>query len=99
MDHECVGTTKSSLAAEKAIHGLHYNTSIRVYNEFFDAIVQMQMRNITNMYVNIDEELLNNFINMRKGTCGKNMNEIIVIKKLQILQNDITLPSQVLNHR
>ena len=36
-----VGITKSSLAAEKTVHGLHYNTLIRVYKEIFDAIVQI----------------------------------------------------------
>ena len=61
-----VGTTKTSLAAEKAVHGLHYNTSVRVYRKIFDAIVQIQMEDFTNMYVNIDRELINNFINLRK---------------------------------
>ena len=33
------GTTKSASAAEKAVYGLHYNTTIGVYKEIFDAIV------------------------------------------------------------
>ena len=85
-----VATIKSSLAAEKTVHVLHYNTSIRVYKEIFDAIVQMRMEDITNMYVNIDEELLSNLINLRKSTCAKNMSEIVVIEEFQILEKDIT---------
>ena len=85
-----VATTKSSLVAEKTVHVLHYNTSIRVYKEIFDAIVQMRMEDITNMYVNIDEELLSNLINLRKSTCAKNMSEIVVIEEFQILEKDIT---------
>ena len=85
-----VATIKSSLVAEKTVHVLHYNTSIRVYKEIFDAIVQMRMEDITNMYVNIDEELLSNLINLRKSTCAKNMSEIVVIEEFQILEKDIT---------
>ena len=85
-----VATIKSSLAAEKTVHVLHYNTSIRVYKEIFDAIVQMRMEDITNMYVNIDEELLSNLINLRKSTCAKNMSQIVVIEEFQILEKDIT---------
>ena len=85
-----VATIKSSLVAEKIVHVLHYNTSIRVYKEIFDAIVQMRMEDITNMYVNIDEELLSNLINLRKSTCAKNMSEIVVIEEFQILEKDIT---------
>ena len=58
------GTTKSSSTAEKVAHGLHYNTSIH--------IVQMQMESITNMYLNIDEELLNKLIKLRVSLCLKN---------------------------
>ena len=85
-----VATIKSSLVAENTVHVLHYNTSIRVYKEIFDAIVQMRMEDITNMYVNIDEELLSNLINLRKSTCAKNMSEIVVIEEFQILEKDIT---------
>ena len=85
-----VATIKSSLVAEKTVHVLRYNTSIRVYKEIFDAIVQMRMEDITNMYVNIDEELLSNLINLRKSTCAKNMSEIIVTEEFQILEKDIT---------
>ena len=85
-----VATIKSSLVAEKTVHVLHYNTSIRVYKEIFDAIVQMRMEDITTMYVNIDEELLSNLINLRKSTCAKNMSEIVVIEEFQILEKDIT---------
>ena len=85
-----VATIKSSLVAEKTVHVLHYNTSIRVYKEIFDAIVQMRMEDITNMYVNIDEELLSNLINLRKSTCAKNMSQIVVIEEFQILEKDIT---------
>ena len=85
-----VATIKSSLVAEKTVHVLHYNTSIRVYKEIFDAIVQMRMEDITNMYVNIDEELLSNLINLRKSTCAENMSEIVVIEEFQILEKDIT---------
>ena len=85
-----VATIKSSLVAEKTVHVLRYNTSIRVYKEIFDAIVQMRMEDITNMYVNIDEELLSNLINLRKSTCAKNMSEIVVIEEFQILEKDIT---------
>ena len=85
-----VATIKSSLVAEKTVRVLHYNTSIRVYKEIFDAIVQMRMEDITNMYVNIDEELLSNLINLRKSTCAKNMSEIVVIEEFQILEKDIT---------
>ena len=85
-----VATIKSSLVAEKTVHVLHYNTSIPVYKEIFDAIVQMRMEDITNMYVNIDEELLSNLINLRKSTCAKNMSEIVVIEEFQILEKDIT---------
>ena len=85
-----VATIKSSLVAEKTVHVLHYNTSIRVYKEIFDVIVQMRMEDITNMYVNIDEELLSNLINLRKSTCAKNMSEIVVIEEFQILEKDIT---------
>lgn len=85
-----VATIKSSLVAEKTVHVLHYNTSIRVYKEIFDAIVQMRMEDITNMYVNIDEELLSNLINLRESTCAKNMSEIVVIEEFQILEKDIT---------
>ena len=94
-----VATTKSSLVAEKTVHVLHYNTAIRVYKDIFDAIVQMRMEDIRNMYVNIDEELLSNLINLRKSACAKNMSEIIVIEEFQILEKDITTvtsrPSQV----
>ena len=48
------------------------------------------MKDITNMYVNIDEKLLNNLINFIKNTCEKNVNEIFVMEKFQILQKDIT---------
>ena len=84
-------TTKSSLAAEKSVHGLHYNTSICVYKKIFDAIVRMQMEDITNMYVNIDEELLNKLIKLRKSICSKNVNKIVGIEKFQILQKNITV--------
>ena len=59
----------------------------------------MRMEDITNMYVNIDEDLLSNLINLRKSACAKNMSEIIVIEEFQILEKDITTvtsrPSQV----
>ena len=60
-----------SLGAEKAVHSLHYNTLICIYEEIFNAMVQMQMEDIMNMYFNIDEKLLNNLINLRKSTCEK----------------------------
>ena len=81
------GATKSSSAAEKVVNGLHYNTSIH--------IVQMRMENIANMYLNIDEELLNKLIKLRVSTCLKNVNEIIVMEKFQILQKDITAVTSV----
>ena len=59
------------LDAEKAVHSLHYNTLICIYEEIFNAMVQMQMEDIMNMYFNIDEKLLNNLINLRKSTCEK----------------------------
>ena len=51
------------------------------------------------MYFTIDEELLkklislqllNTLISFTKSTCAKNVNEIIVMEKFQILQKDIT---------
>ena len=60
-----------SLGAEKAVHSLHYNTLICIYEEIFNAMVLMQMEDIMNMYFNIDEKLLNNLINLRKSTCEK----------------------------
>ena len=45
---------------------------------------------IMNMHDNVDKELLNKVINFRKILCLANANEIIVMKKFQILQKDIT---------
>lgn len=61
------GTTKYASAAEKAVHGLHYNTATRVYKEIFDTIVQMRTENIKNNYDSIDEVLKQNLIILRKG--------------------------------
>ena len=106
--HVCLGldkwitgasNTKSSSAAEKSVHGLCYNTSICVYKKIFVAIVQMRMEGIINIYVNIDEELFNKLIKLRKSTYSKNVNKIIVIEKFQKLQKDITVVTQLSNHR
>ena len=66
-----VGTTKSSLAAKKAVHSLPYNISICVYKQNLDVIVPMRREDFTNMYDNIDEELLNRLINLRKVNVPK----------------------------
>ena len=40
----CLGI---STAAQKAVQGLHYNTTTRVYKEIFDAIVQLRTEDVT----------------------------------------------------
>lgn len=56
------------------------------------------MKHITNIYVNINENLLNNLINLRKSTCEKNVNKIIVMEKFQISQKDITAVTSMQSH-
>lgn len=87
----------------KAVHSLHYNTLIFIYEEIFNAMVQMQMEDKTNMYFNIDEKLLNNLINLRKcerNHCdGKTSNssqeyhylQKYAIKIMEMLLKDISL--------
>lgn len=58
----------------------------------------MWMKHITNIYVNINENLLNNLINLRKSTCEKNVNKIIVMEKFQISQKDITAVTSMQSH-
>ena len=79
------GTMKSASAAEKLVQGLHYNTTMRIYKEIFDVIVQMRTEDITNKYEIIDRELRDKLINLREDT----VNEIILMEKFQILQKDI----------
>ena len=66
-----VGITKSSSAAKKAVYGLPYNTSICVYKQNLDVIVPMQTEEFTNVYNNIDEEMPNRLINLRKVNVPK----------------------------
>ena len=61
------GTTKSASAAEKAVQGLHYNATTRVYKEIFDAIVQLRTEDVTNNYETITNGLLERFNSTQKG--------------------------------
>ena len=83
------GTTKSSSSAEKAIHGTHYNTSMRVYKEVFDSIVQMRVDDVTSRYSSMDEDSINKLINLRKNVCVENFDGIISMEAFQILQKQI----------
>ena len=83
------GTTKSASSAEKPIQCSHYNTSMRVYKEVFDAIVQMRVEDLTSTYAFMDKDLLNKFVNLRKNVCIQNVDEIINTENFEIFQKDI----------
>ena len=85
----CAGTIKSSSTAEKTVHGLHYNTTTRVYKETFDAIVQMRTENITNNYDNIDEVLKQNLVKLTKNIDISNVTNFFQLNEFKKLEEQI----------
>ena len=71
------GITKSASVAEKAAHGLHYNTTTRVYKEIFNAIVQLRTKSVANGYEKINKKLLDDFIELRRDLTAKNITPIL----------------------
>ena len=49
------------------------------------------MEDVSNLFDNTDEEFCNKLMKLRKSTCTKNMNKIIVMKKFQFLEKGIII--------
>ena len=91
------GILKSELAAENAFSGRHYNSGIRVLKESFDAIVQMRTEGLTNNHKNVEPNLLQSLLSIRKEPTADNV-ECVLDQHPHISCKKLYVP-QILNRK